>query len=154
MEGITDIKLTTRIAKEKKFGRMMTIVIFLFFISYGPTYLLKQVKLKNRAFLYFSKQLNRKFNVLGKGDYKYYFFAFRFIRKQQRLIPQRQSFISLSNLRSQLLIQSFTYFAMQNTETKSKEFFTKLPEKHFPSLIPTEINFNQVHQLEHWEPQA
>ena len=52
MEGITDIKITNRIAKERKFGKMMAIIISLFFISYGPTYLLKQVKLRISIFLF------------------------------------------------------------------------------------------------------
>ena len=32
-----------RIAKEKKFGKMMLIIMALFFVTYFPTYLLKKV---------------------------------------------------------------------------------------------------------------
>ena len=40
---ISNIKETKRIAKEKKFGKMMLIIMALFFGTYFPTYLLKKV---------------------------------------------------------------------------------------------------------------
>ena len=71
MEGITDIKITNRIAKERKFGKMMAIIISLFFISYGPTYLLKQVKLRIITFLFIFAIV--RFQLLEKGLYQYHF---------------------------------------------------------------------------------
>ena len=70
MEGITDIKITNRIAKERKFGKMMAIIISLFFISYGPTYLLKQVKLRISIFLSIFAIV---IQLLEKGLYQYHF---------------------------------------------------------------------------------
>ena len=41
--SISNIKETKRIAKEKKFGKMMFIIMALFFGTYFPTYILKKV---------------------------------------------------------------------------------------------------------------
>ena len=42
---LNDIKQDTkRLAKEKQFGKMMLIIMGLFFATYAPTYLLKKVK--------------------------------------------------------------------------------------------------------------